>query len=109
MYLRQKFVTNSSSTSIVAFGVAVRRSSAPDDIYDIVDEYYSKGLNCRTNPSETLFIYVTSPQISVNKDGLPEITNAIEFQERYLTLKKLLEDNGLPTNIRYIQESWWDG
>ena len=109
MYVRQKFVTNSSSTSIVAFGVSIWGSQVNEEVYELVEEQWENGISSRTDPGGMMHIYISKPTISLDENGFPTISDAEKFQERYQRLKKFLEDNNLPTDIGYIEHSWWDG
>jgi hypothetical protein len=106
MFIRTKFVTNSSSTSIVAWGVCL-------DYYDEwknVKNNLPKVVDYSREPSgDLVYLYVDPPVVSVDDNGVATIIDAIEFRERYLVLVEFLRNNGISQEPYHIIESWYDG
>ena len=104
MFYRQKFVTNSSSTSIIAFGIQV-----DENTLDRIEEGIPEGIEQRWGPYDEVWLTIGYPSIGIDDDGLLILPAADAFQKKYKALKTWAERNGVAGRIGYIQESWYDG
>jgi|WetSurMetagenome_2_1015567.scaffolds.fasta_scaffold355061_2 hypothetical protein len=108
MFIRRKFVTNSSSTSFVGFGVCIEGHD--EDIFDKLEEVWSNGIEYAVEPcGDSLYIYVDMPKLSITKEGDISISNPEKFKEKYLLLRTFLQENSIDEPITVVDGCWRDG
>ena len=99
MLKRNRFITNSSNTSFVGFGVYLDERVPYDlesKLYEVAHLYYE--------PQGGIYASIGFPKIDIDKDGiLRMISPTHELQEKYLALRKVLDDAGITEEIGYIQ------
>jgi hypothetical protein len=103
MYLRTKFVTNSSSTSVIGWGVYLNR----EEFNKLGD--FPKGIDYACPPSGDYLVYIELPNIRLDDDGMMVFPKADSCKEAYKGLKELLEAAGITEKPGYVEESWYDG
>jgi hypothetical protein len=104
MFCRPKFITNSSSTSFLAFGVWVdkhdfnKASEPPPGCEDYWPPF-----------EDEVCVTIGFPSVKIKDDGTLEYPDPSCLQDRYRALKQWLVDNNIPGEIGLCEGSWYDG
>jgi hypothetical protein len=104
MLYRCKFVTNSSSTSIIAFGIIVER-----DRFEDLEENLPEGIDYKYTPYDQVYVHIGFPKISIDRNGKLKLPEEDCMKEKYLVLQKWAKDNSIDDEIGYIEDGWYDG
>jgi hypothetical protein len=104
MHIRTKFVTNSSSTSIVGWGAYVTKEQ-----FKKLDYEFPKGVDYACPPSDDYILYVPMPNISVTEDCLLKFPEPAVIQKELKALQEALKSIGAKEGIYYIEEGWYNG
>jgi hypothetical protein len=104
MYTRSKFVTNSSSTSIIGWGCYLSREE-----FKKIEEL-PEGVDYARPPSDDYIVYVELAIPTISEDGVISIRDPYARQEAYLAMVETFKKIGIDyKQIGYIEESWYDG
>ena len=104
MFYRKLFITNSSSTSLVAFGIEVDRS-----VFDKIEEELPKDIREYWTPGDMVYLTIGFPTVSMDPNGLIVFGPADELQEKYKALEAWAKRNGVEDTIGYIKDGWYNG
>lgn len=104
MFYRKLFVTNSSSTSLVAFGLDIDRA-----VFDKIEEELPEGIREYWTPGDIVYVTIGFPKVGMDEDGLITHGPADELQEKYKALEAWAKRNGIDDKIGYIEDGWYDG
>jgi hypothetical protein len=104
MFYRKLFITNSSSTSLVAFGIEVDRS-----VFDKIEEELPEGIREYYTPGDIVYVTIGFPKVYLDKEGLVVHGPATELQEKYKALEAWAKRNGVEDTIGYIEDGWYAG
>jgi hypothetical protein len=104
MFYRKLFVTNSSSTSLVAFGIEVHRGT-----FDKIEEGLPEGIQEYWTPGDVVYLTIGFPTVSIDKEGMIVFGPANELQEKYKALEAWAKRNNVDDTIGYIEDGWYDG
>ena len=104
MFYRSKFVTNSSSTSIIAFGVVVDGNKFED-----LENSLPDGLDYKYTPYDQVSVHIGFPTVKIGSDGNLVLPEKDCMREKYLILDKWVKDNKIDDEIGYIEDGWHDG
>jgi hypothetical protein len=108
MFIRRKFVTNSSSTSFIGLGVCIE--GRDEDLVDKLEEMWGNGIEYAMEPyGDSLYIYVDMPRLSITNEGDISISNPEKFKEEYLLLKTFLQENSIEEPVTVVRGCWRDG
>lgn len=107
MYSRSKFITNSSSTSLVAFGVKLDIEDI-GKLLDLID-FLPEDIDYKIGEVDTVYFHIGFPEIDLDEDGLLFLPAVDSMQKKYNTLKQWLKTNDIDAQIGYIEEGWYNG
>jgi hypothetical protein len=107
MFERQKFVTNSSSTSFIGFGVCLDRDELRAKNIDYWDA--PEGIDTACSPSDFVYLYIPQPDLSIDAAGILHFPDSAAIQDKYLTLKNYLKEIGIDQKIGPVEDCWYDG
>jgi hypothetical protein len=104
MFSRPKFITNSSSTSFVGYGVWIDYEER-GEWYDTPD-----GINSRVAPGGAICVYINAPDIGIDKEGLLKLPPADLLQIKYKKLREFLDSKGKThLEIVGVEGCWYNG
>ena len=99
MKIRNGFVSNSSSSSFLIYGI---QATCPEDeeVYDFTERAEKAGLNS--------YIVDSEPYLGLEWDQVQDDETGAQFKER---VKKMLTDffGEEPEKIGTLSEAWYDG
>jgi hypothetical protein len=105
MFYRELFVTNSSSTSLIAFGISMNYY----EFLELEEKHpLPKGVDYCCTPWDTTYVHIGFPSIDI-KDGLLKFPAEDSMLEDYQNLKNWLNETGIEDEIGYIEGSWYNG
>jgi len=104
MYKRIKFITNSSSTSVIAYGIEI-----DENRFNELEDTLPKGLYATWGRWDTVYVHIGFPPIHLQKDGLFAFPPADCLQKKFQDLQAWIDEHNLGQVIYYIEESWYNG